>query len=468
MVDCLPMKERDTIAAISTPAGSGAIAVVRISGPETYKILEQIFSTSSKQFKKTDLRSAGSHKAIHGYIYDPKSNELVDEVVAILYQEPNTYTGDDLAEINCHGSPLISRELLALILENGARLAQPGEFTKRAFLSGKMDLTQAESVLDLIQAKTGRQSRLAISALEGHLGRKITEIRNQLMELLSKLIAGIDFPEEVGELPRDDIELIGSAAAEKLEKLSRTTRSGRFLREGLKLSLVGRPNAGKSSLLNQLLSFERAIVSDTPGTTRDSIEEPLDLNGIPVILVDTAGIRITEDSIEKAGIERTTRAIRESDLTLFIVDSTIPFEEPEEKILELIGEAPYIKVFNKIDLTEKRNIQTDGSDDSAAHVFISAVTGEGVNDLSNRIEGWVLKDNSLKEAGGSLNQRQGELCRAAIKSLNHMVESSRAGMLEDCIATDLKEAIHALSEACGDEVTEEVITEVFSRFCIGK
>lgn len=461
------MIERDTIAAISTPAGTGAIAVVRISGPLSYGILEQIFSSSSKEFKNIDLRKPGSHKAIHGYIYDPRKAIFIDEVVCICYRAPNTYTGDDLIEINCHGSPLITEEVLALLLSTGARLALPGEFTKRAFLSGKMDLTQAESVLDLIQAKTGRQSRLALSALEGHIGRKIAEIRGELLALLSKLVAGIDFPEEVGELPRDDIEAVVESAIDRLNKLARTTRSGRFLREGLKLSLVGRPNAGKSSLLNRLLCFDRAIVSDTPGTTRDSIEEMLDLNGVPVTLIDTAGIRVTDDSIEIAGIERTTRAIKESDLTLFIVDSTIPFEEPEEKILELIDKAPYILVWNKIDLSKRDPEQINGSQ-TVATVPISAVTGEGLDRLSAEIEKWALTGNTLVETGGSLNQRQGELCRKATISLEEVLKASALGMLEDCIATDLKSAIHDLSEACGDEVTEEVITEVFSRFCIGK
>lgn len=462
------MIEHDTIAAISTPAGTGAIAVVRISGSKTYKILEQIFSTSSKELKNSTLRSTGSHKAIHGYILSSDHKEIIDEVVCVLYREPKTYTGEDLVEINCHGNPLIANQILSALIDKGARLALPGEFTQRAFLTGKLDLTQAESVLDLIQAKTGRQSRLALSALSGHLGKRILEVRSDLMNSLSKLVAGIDFPEEVGEMPKDDLKEIVQKSLNTLEELLKTARSGKFLREGLKLSIVGRPNAGKSSLLNQLLKFDRAIVSDTPGTTRDSIEETLDIKGIPITLIDTAGVRLTEDSIEKAGIDRTTRAISASDLVLFVIDTTLGWKEPEEKISELVDNVPSLIVFNKIDHEDSHEITNDNSLNTIASVKISALEGTGIEALNSKIERWAVKDNAPEEAGGSLNQRQAELLALAVKTLRNLLDSIDAMMLEDALATDLKSAIHNLSEAAGDEVTEEVITEVFSRFCIGK
>lgn len=468
MVDCSTMIEQDTIAAISTPRGTGAIAIVRMSGLKTYTFLEKIFSTSSKKFKKTAFQKAGSHKVIHGYIHSPTSKQIIDEVVLVNNFAPNSYTGEDLVEINCHGNPLIADEILFLLIDAGARLAQPGEFTKRAFLNGKLDLTQAESVLDLIQAKTKRQRNLSLSALEGHLGKRILKIRESLMNLLTKLVAGIDFPEEVGELPADDIESAVNEAIKDLKTLAETSRSGRFLREGLKLSLVGRPNAGKSSLLNLLLNYDRAIVSDTPGTTRDSIEELIDIKGIPVTLIDTAGVRITDDAIEMAGIERTTRAIRESDLALFMIDSTVAWGAEEEKILELVASSSYVSVINKIDLPESSLITTDNHEHSVDQVRISAQTKEGLEELTAVIERFALSNSALTEAGATLNQRQSDLCKKAIESLNSVKEAVSLGMLEDCVATDLKSAIGDLSNAIGDELTEEVIDHVFERFCIGK
>ncbi len=466
------MQEQDTIAAISTAPGTGAIAIVRISGPKSIGILEKIFSSSPESFKPINCESR-SHEAIHGYIWDPANGELVDDVVAITYRGPITYTGEDIVEINCHGSPLLTREILDLLMRLGARLSERGEFTKRAFLAGRMDLTQAEAVLDLIQARTTRQSRLAVNVLKGQLGQRIKEIRGTLMELLARLVAGIDFPEEVGELPLDDIAPIVDQAKSDLERLRKTARSGRFLRDGLRLSIVGRPNAGKSSLLNQFLAFERAIVTEVPGTTRDSIEEPFDINGIPVILIDTAGVRITDDRVEKIGIERTGRAIDESDLVLLVCDLTEQWGSEEEEVLKLLNGQPYIEVWNKHDVSQNgtgRNADDAPPENRIDVTKISAKTGNGLDDLKSKIENFVIADSKsvLTEAGGTLNQRQDELCLRASTALDDLKISVDNGMPEDCLATDLKTAIHCLSEACGDEVTEELITEVFSRFCIGK
>lgn len=468
------MVNEDTIAAISTAPGTGAIAIIRMSGERAFSILEKILSTDQNPLENIDW-SQRSRTATHGYIHNPQTGELVDEVVVIVYKGPITYTGEDLVEIDCHGSPLLSREILELCIKQGARLARPGEFTQRAFLAGRMDLTQAEAVLDLIQAKTGRQSRLAISTVKGHLGKQIKDVRAQLMELLSRVVAGIDFPEEVGEVPLDDIGEIVSSAKAQLDKLARTARSGRFLREGLRMSIVGRPNAGKSSLLNQLLNFERAIVTDIPGTTRDSIEEPLDLNGVPIILIDTAGIRHTEDAVEKIGIERTASAIAASDVALLVVDLTQGWQSEEEEILKMVDEIPYIVVANKIDLANGdgskvllKNFEPSSNSNCIDTVEVSAKTGSGMELITGAIERWALSDAALAETGGSLNQRQGELCTRALEALNHLEEAVALDLPQDCLATDLTTAIHCLSEACGDEITEEVITEVFSRFCIGK
>lgn len=471
---------QETIAAISTAPGVGAIAIVRLSGPEAWNIIERIFSTSMKA-KSDCSNELKDRTAIHGFLQDPQDNwACVDEVVVIPYRGPNTYTGEDLVEINCHGGALVTRQVLSLCLSQGARLARQGEFTQRAFMSGRMDLTQAEAVLDLIQAKTAKQGRLALSALGGQIGEQIASVRMTLLELLTRITAGIDFPEEVGELPEDDIAPSINECVKKLQILAGTTRSGRFMREGLRLSIVGRPNAGKSSLLNQLLNFERAIVTDVPGTTRDSIEELIDINGVPVILIDTAGIRTTDDTVEKIGIERTKKAIVESDLILVVVDVTAGWGEEEDSILQTVGARPHIAILNKIDiqpdfeslwsLESWGNGQNYSSSDVACigSLKISAKLGQGMDDLSGTIESWVLADTNLKESGGSLNQRQGELCERAIEALRHVEQTLASGMPQDCLSVDLKSAVDSLCEISGTVVTEEVITNVFASFCIGK
>jgi tRNA modification GTPase len=381
-------------------------------------------------------------------------------------------------------------------------LAQAGEFTKRGFLAGRIDLTQAEAVLDLIHSKTERQSRLALTVLKGQLGEEIKAVRSKLMELLTRIVAGIDFPEEVGDLPTDDIESITNDCMERLNQLAKTARSGRYLREGLKLAIVGRPNAGKSSLLNQMLNFERAIVTDIPGTTRDSIEEPVDVNGIPVILIDTAGVRVTEDAVEKIGIARTSKAIEAADLVVFLLDLSQGIGVEEEviaaKLIEF--ERPYLVVKNKVDLTNKvelkdkpdhASLPTKDSTQSkkstqikeeqtleslaaerapvtAQPIDISARFGHGLEQLKAAIEEWALAGSPLQELGGSLNQRQGQLCLRALESLTYLKDSVKAGLPHDCLGTDLRQAVDALDEISGVAVTEEVITEVFANFCIGK
>ncbi len=459
----------DTIAAISTAPGIGAISVVRISGPEAEKIVGEIFSTSIL-IAHADRPALSNRLATRGYISDPSSREIIDEVIVTLFRAPRSYTGDDIVEISCHGAPVISNELLTLLMRRGARLARPGEFTERAFLNGRMDLTQAEAVLDIIQAKTARQSRRALSALTGHLGVRIKKIRADLMAVLTRIVAGIDFPEEIGDAPEPEIERVVKSSLDSLEELARTARSGKFLREGVKLAIVGRPNAGKSSLLNQLLKCDRAIVTDIPGTTRDAIEETMDINGIPVTLVDTAGIRETEDVVEKIGIQRSTRAIDESDLALFIVDLGEGWALPEEQIAEIIQERQCIVVGNKLDVyasAPEKLFPPDVLSGRVDTVLLSATTGQNVHLLTAAIELWVFKDNPLS-AGPALNMRQAELCVRAAKSLHHVQETLIAGLPQDCLATDLKIAVDALSEISGELVTEQIIGQVFATFCIGK
>ncbi len=474
----------------------GAIAIVRLSGPQAFTIAQKIFlprTAAAPDLNAPAEWQPKSHTATIGFIVQrpegADAGRFIDEVVLIPYQGPNSYTGEDLVEINCHGSPIVTREILTLALALGARLASAGEFTKRGFLSGRIDLTQAEAVLDLIHSKTERQSGLALSVLKGQLGEEIKAVRSKLMELLTRIVAGIDFPEEVGDLDTSDIEKVTSDCQSRLAQLAKTARSGRYLREGLKLAIVGRPNAGKSSLLNRMLNFERAIVTDIPGTTRDSIEEPVDVNGIPVILIDTAGVRATEDAVEMIGIERTSKAIEEADLVVFMIDRVQGVGDEEEFIAArlLQFERPYLIVVNKVDLKDKdeaqsfaqswtakdesnaaRKLQSSNQAVQETPIDISARYGHGIDDLKAAIEQWALAGSAVQELGGSLNQRQGQLCLKALASLAYLDQAVQSGMPHDCLGTDLRQAVDALDEISGVAVTEEVITEVFANFCIGK
>lgn len=467
MLESLVMFSTDTIAAIATAPGTGAIAIVRMSGPDVPHIARKIFVPMKSPVDDDYDVFARSHVVRYGSIKDTETGQLIDEVVLIPYRGPASYTGEDMVEINCHGGSLVTHEVLQQCLKHGARMARPGEFTQRAFLSGRLDLTQAEAVLDVIQAKTSRQGRVALSALSGHLGGRIRAIRQSLIALLSSVVAGIDFPEEVGDTPVEEIRSVVGESLTGLEQLSKTARSGRFLREGVRLAIVGRPNAGKSSLLNQLLKFDRAIVTDTPGTTRDSLEELVDMNGVPVILVDTAGIRHTEDAVEKIGIERTHAAIEQSDLVLLVVDLTQGWGQPEEQILEVTGSKPHVAVCNKVDIAPALPEIPDGAN-RVALSSISARTGEGIDALNSAVEKWVFSDQPNVDMQDSLNERQAVLCAASAQALTRVLETVDLQLPQDCLAVDLKASVDCLSEMCGEAVSEEVIHQVFANFCIGK
>jgi tRNA modification GTPase len=461
------MSISETIAAISTPPGVGAIAVVRMSGPLACSIALKLFSPSSADAHGKWLRS---HHASYGKLHNQDGDD-VDEVVITPFLAPHSYTGEDLVEVSCHGSPLIAKRILSLLIDHGARLARAGEFTERAFLNGRIDLTQAEAVLELIQSKTSRQSKNALSILSGDLGRQIGSIRAKLLELLTNITAGIDFPDEVGETPPQDVDSILKDAIDRLSSLAATARSGKFLREGLRVAIVGRPNAGKSSLLNQLLQNDRAIVSDSPGTTRDVLEELLDMNGLPVVLVDTAGIRHTKDEVEQMGMERTERAIKDAEVVLHVVDVTHGWQNDEEKIAKLIGNKPWFLLHNKMDLLDQSQLtenKKNGHENKVAEIKLSAKTGEGLNSLIEQISAFALGENARGSEGPTLNERQASLCAQASKDLKLARETVAAGMPQDCVATDLKTAIDRLSEMSGQVVSEEVIASVFANFCIGK
>lgn len=456
-----------TIAAISTAPGVGAIALVRLSGNRALDIIKSVFRSSEESSVQSKPKS---HQARHGFIIDTQRKEMVDEVMVTAFLAPNSYTGEDVVEISCHGNPVLCRRILSICLKAGARLAEPGEFTRRAFLAGKIDLTQAEAVLDLIQAKTERGSQAALSVLKGDLGKQVKLVREELKQLLTSIVASIDFPDEVDQLNEKEIEKIVQKNLARLKELSQTARSGKYLREGLKLAIVGRPNAGKSSLLNCLLKVERAIVTEIPGTTRDSLEEQLDINGIPVTLVDTAGMRNTDDHLEKLGIERTKHVLSDSQLVLLVADLTCGWQKEEDDIIATIENKPCILLWNKADLLGDNKKVSNGKTpgEYIASLSISARTGEGVDELAKNIERWTFADGKVRELGASLNTRQAALCEDAIAALQLVKKTLDNQMPHDCLATDLKAALDNLSEIAGLAVSEEVISSVFANFCIGK
>lgn len=462
------MKEsEETIAAISTAPGVSAIAVIRLSGEKAPKIAARIFRRHLEGSRQDETALIANH-ASHGYLFDRESGETIDEVVLTFFQAPDSYTGEHVVEISCHGSPVVTAEVMQLLIKTGARLARPGEFTQRAFLNGKMDLTQAEAVLDVIQAKTSRQGRRALSALTGSLGARIQIVRSDLLQLLTRIVAGLDFPEEIGDAPEPEITAVVRRNLAALAELARTARSGRYLREGLRVAIVGRPNAGKSSLLNQLLKFERAIVTEVPGTTRDSVEEILDLNGIPLLLIDTAGIRPTRDIVEQKGIERARKAIELCELSLFVFDLAEGWGPAEDQIVAELADKPYLLLGNKMDLISACPQAHDAPGANCiARISISAKTGQNIDKLTDAIQAFVFQDEAARELP-ALNSRQAELCLKSAAALEMVRDSLAAGYPQDCLAADLKASIDALSEVCGERVSEEIIQQVFASFCIGK
>jgi len=443
----------DTIAAISTPFGEGAIAIARLSGERAVAIADKVFRG------RLPLAEAETRRQFFGRIFD--GGKFLDEVLASVHRAPASYTGEDVVEISCHGGILVTREILRVLLESGARAANPGEFTERAFLNGKLDLTQAEAVMDLITAKTNLALRAAAEQLEGRLGEKIGALRAMLLRLLAHLEASIDFPEEdidpeTGEILLRSLDQIAAAN----DALLRTAAQGRILREGVRTVICGAPNVGKSSLLNRLLGYERAIVSEHPGTTRDTIEEVISFRGVPLRLVDTAGLRDSGDAVEKAGMERTLKSIERADLVLHLVDgsrprSEVPWaaEHGKEEIL----------VLNKKDLGE------DPAWKAIRGVRISCLTGEGLDQLADEVSRRLLGGNM--DSGDSLVAISARH-QACLKAAAGCCEAARRALLDrsspELIALELRAALDAVGEVVGKVDTEELLGKIFSTFCIGK
>ena len=453
----------DTIAAISTPIGEGGIGIVRMSGPEALLILHKIFVKGKSTNIQYPIASFHLH---YGHIVDPDTAEVIDEVLASYMKGPRTYTRQDVAEINCHGGIAPLRRILELCLRQGARLASPGEFTLRAFINGRIDLAQAEAVLDIVRAKTEAGLRVAVGQLEGRLSHQVRALRGQLVDVLAYLEATIDFEED--EIPERDIAPDLEGVHCQLEQLLAHADRGIIYRQGIRTAIVGRPNVGKSSLLNALLRTSRAIVTPIPGTTRDTLEETLNLQGIPLVLVDTAGIVAeTEDVIEQLGIERSRSALAQADLALLVVDGSEPLTEADCQIADLaIGKAA-ILVINKIDLSRARG----GFDiiPEATRVEVSALTGEGLEELEEAIVEVVFSGQALASDEPLVSSpRHKNILKRALDHLVSAQEAHARGMPADFVAIDLTAAANVLGEITGEMVTEDLLETIFSEFCVGK
>lgn len=457
----------DTIAAVATAPGEGGIGIVRISGEKAGDILNSLFFPK----KKKDREGITNRKMIYGEIRDPKSGRMIDEVLAVFMEGPHTYTAEDVAEIHCHGGIVSLQKVLSLTMERGARLAQPGEFTKRAFLNGRMDLTQAEGVIDLIKAKTEKTFDLALSQMEGGLFRKISEIRALLMDLLVKIAVNLDYPEEdIPELSYCEQEKSLSLIDDKLEKLLSTADTGRMLREGIAIAIIGKPNVGKSSLMNVFLQESRAIVTDIPGTTRDIIEEALSIRGIPVRLTDTAGIRQTDNLIERIGIEKTREAFSRSDLVILMVEGNSPLSLEDREIMEQLEGRETVVLLNKQDLGSLvREEDIKALLPQARIILTSMIWEKGMEELKDCIEelvygGRVYQEESLLVG----NLRHLELLKQGAAALKDAMDMTARREALDFIEVDIRQAWEALGEIIGQTASETIIDQVFSRFCLGK
>ncbi|MGM0122666.1 tRNA modification GTPase MnmE [Enterococcus sp. AZ194] len=459
--------EFDTIAAISTPPGEGAISIVRLSGDQAVQIVDKVYQSGSKR-----LVEVASHTIHYGHIIDPKEQQIVDEVMVSVMRAPKTFTREDVVEINCHGGIVVVNQLLQLILREGARLAEPGEFTKRAFLNGRVDLSQAEAVMDLIRAKTDRAMNLALNQLDGNLSHLIRTLRQEILETLAQVEVNIDYPEydDVEELTTKLLLEKAHFVQKQIDQLLVTAKQGKILREGLSTAIIGRPNVGKSSLLNHLLREEKAIVTDIAGTTRDVIEEYVNVRGVPLKLIDTAGIRETEDIVERIGVERSRKALAESDLILLVLNQSEPLTQEDKNLFEATKGLKRIVLLNKTDLPAKLSQdQVRPYLDEEPIFAVSVVENDGLDKLEEAIAQLFFGGQTgEKDATYVSNTRHIALLEKASISLGEVVNGIEAGMPVDLVQIDMTRCWDYLGEIVGDSVQDELITQLFSQFCLGK
>lgn len=457
-----------TIAAIATATTNGGIGIIRMSGKECFTILEKIFKPINPQ----KIEEIAGYTMKYGYIINQETKENIDEVIVSYFKSPKSYTTEDMCEINSHGGMIIEQEILRQCLAAGAELAEPGEFTKRAFLNGRIDLSQAEGVIDLINSKTSGEAKASFEQLQGELSKRIQEIRKLQLDMMADIEASIDYPEydEVGEVTTQKMKKALTGIKEKLMKLEDSYSNGKILKEGIKTVIVGKPNAGKSSLLNAILNEERAIVSNTEGTTRDTIEEFVTIHGIPLKLIDTAGIRNAKDEVEEIGVQKALRLIKEADLVIDIIDNTKTLESEDKEILNMLTERVAIIILNKID---EGDVHLENSKEikeiQKPIIKISARTKEGIEELYQKItEMFQLSEIEIGQGSIVSNIRHKNQIHKAIEAIKEAERVLEQGLPIDLLAVPIKQSLEELSAITGENVSEDIISEIFSKFCLGK
>lgn len=459
------MKEFDTIAAVATSLGESGISIIRVSGKNALKIASAVFKGKNSR----SLEDIKTYTMRYGHIIDKDSGEIIDEVIVSFMKGPRSFTAEDTVEINCHGGTVSTNRVLEEVIKAGARLAEPGEFTKRAFLNGRIDLSQAEAVIDIIRSKTELSMKSALAQSEGRISREIKALRQKLLGIIAHIEATVDFPEEdleetTAQLTEEELKSV----IKEIDKLLASSNEGKIIREGLDTVIVGKPNVGKSSLLNALLMEKRAIVTDIPGTTRDVIEEFISIGGVPVKIIDTAGIRQTEDVVEKIGVERSREKINEADLVILMLDASRDLDSEDLEIINYIKEKKYVVLLNKSDLNNKVKKEDIKGLNSQYILEVSAKTGEGLEKLKEAIMELFFKGQVTAKDAVITNTRHKEALIRAKESLNSGLAALKNTMAIDLASIDLRAAWASLGEITGETLEEDIIDKIFSEFCIGK
>ncbi|MDT8719511.1 tRNA uridine-5-carboxymethylaminomethyl(34) synthesis GTPase MnmE [Clostridium sp. 19966] len=459
------MKEFDTIAAVATGIGEGGISIIRVSGDKALKIVSSVFIGKGGR----SLEDIKSYTMRYGYIIDKENNEKLDEVIVSYMKGPKSFTAEDVIEVNCHGGLVATNRILEEIVRSGARIAEPGEFTKRAFLNGRIDLSQAEAVIDIIRAKTEISMKSAVMQAQGRISQEINKIRNKLLGVIAHIEATVDFPEDdLEEITGQKVKIDIKEIKQYIDEIIATANEGKIIREGINVVIVGKPNVGKSSLLNALIMENKAIVTDVPGTTRDVIEEYISIGGIPLKIIDTAGIRDTEDTVEKIGVEKSKEKMEEADLIIFMLDNSRELDDEDKSIIKKIKDKKYIVLLNKVDLETKLDFNQLKDLNKDNIIEISALKGMGIDNIKNIIKKMFFNGEIRPSEVLVTNSRHKEALIRASEKCDAALKTLEGGLPIDLASIDVRSAWENLGQITGDTLEEDLLDKIFSEFCIGK